>query len=57
MTDTFVSTKTNNPNMKKSTIILILIAFTISSCSIYTCPTYAKKEVKEMKKFEKNTRI
>ncbi|MEO7992010.1 MAG: hypothetical protein ABI663_20835 [Chryseolinea sp.] len=36
--------------MKKSTVVLILVAFALSSCSFHTCPTYAKKEAKKMEK-------
>lgn len=35
--------------MKKSTVALLLIAFILSSCSTYFCPTYATKDVKKEK--------
>ncbi|HEY0654807.1 MAG TPA: hypothetical protein VGD65_16835 [Chryseosolibacter sp.] len=40
--------------MRKSTAVLILgvIAVSVSACSVYTCPTYAKS-VKEQPKAER----
>jgi hypothetical protein len=29
-------------NMKRSVLVLIVVAFALASCSQYTCPTYGK---------------
>ncbi len=41
---TFVLAEMKFDKMKKSVIALILVAFALTSCSYYTCATYAKKE-------------
>lgn len=33
--------------MKKSIVILIAVAMTLASCSVYTCPTYSKAPQKK----------
>jgi len=35
--------------MKKLAIVAVAMAITLSSCSFYTCPTYAKKTDKPAK--------
>lgn len=36
--------------MKKTVFVVGVLAFILSSCSFYTCPTYATKPAKETEK-------
>jgi hypothetical protein len=39
--------------MKAKILVLALLVGSLSACSVKTCPTYAKKEVKEIKTLDR----
>lgn len=43
--------------MKLRVAVVLLVVFGLSACSQYTCPTYAKKEVKKVEVTSEKERI